>query len=64
MPAGEDFGLKQVRDPCRAIWIVALAADGQVERARSEGSVLRRQLTPDLLPAILVDEVLAGVGEH
>ncbi|MEN8163022.1 MAG: protein kinase [Acidobacteriota bacterium] len=57
-PAGADFSLHQVLDLARALRIIALEADGQVERARTEGAELLPELTPNLLPAILVTEVL------
>lgn len=59
VPARDDFALKQIRDLTRAVWVVALEADGQTSRALDEGRKLRPELTDNLLPAILVDEVLA-----
>jgi len=61
-PSKDDFANHQLLDFARAMRVVALKADGQIERARTEGAELIPTLTPDLLPAILVGEVLDGPG--
>ncbi len=60
--AGANFALHQLLDLARAMRIVSLEANGQVDRALSEGAELLPTLTPNLLPAILVDKVLDGPG--
>ncbi|MEN8165587.1 MAG: hypothetical protein ABFS37_15775, partial [Acidobacteriota bacterium] len=57
--AGADFALHQLLDLARVMRIVALEADGQIDRARTECAELLDTLTPGLLPAILVEELLA-----
>lgn len=59
-PARDDFALRQLLDLAQALRIVALQADGQVGRAQVEAQNLRPSLTDALLPAILVDEIIAN----
>ncbi len=64
-PSKDDFANHQLLDLARALKVVALGADGQTNRARAEARDLLPTLTPNLLPAILVSEVLdiPGRGE-
>lgn len=57
-PSKDDFAIHQILDLARALRVVALEADNQGARARKEAVVLLDTLPPDLLPAILVEEVL------
>ena len=62
-PAREDFGAHQFLDLARALRVAALADDGQDVRARTEGAVVLSDLTPGLLPANVIEEVLiTGAG--
>jgi len=61
-PSKDDFALHQLLDLARAMRIVALQANGQTDRALTEATDLLPTLTPDLLPALLVREVLDGPG--
>ncbi len=58
-PSKDDFSNYQILDLTRAVRVVALEADGQDDRARTEAAELLPRLTPGLLPAILVEEVLS-----
>lgn len=57
--ARTDFGQRQLLDLSRAVRIVALEACGETAQARREAAAVRASLTSGLLPANLVDEVLA-----
>lgn len=59
-PSRDDFAVRQLVNLAQAMRVVALRADGQVDRARTDAARLQATLTPGLLPAILVEEVLAG----
>jgi hypothetical protein len=62
-PSKDDFSNRQLLDLARALRVVALKDDGQGERAKAEATELLPSLTPDLLPSILVAEVLNGSGK-
>jgi len=57
-PSKDDFANHQLLDLAQALRIVALEADGQIDRAQAEAAELLPILTPDLLPSILVGEIL------
>lgn len=61
-PSKDDFTNHQLLDLARALRVVALEADGQVDRARTEAGEVLPALTPDLLPAILLKEILEKGG--
>ncbi len=58
-PSKDDFANHQLLDLARTLRVLALEADGQAARARTEATEFLPKLTPDLLPSILVGEVLA-----
>ncbi len=60
----DDFANHQLLDLALALRVVALEADGQVDRAQTEASELQPRLTPDLLPEKLIAEVLDGPGRR
>ncbi len=53
-----DIACKQLRQVARALRVVAIEASGDLEQARSAANDVHKELTPNLLPAILVEEVL------
>ncbi len=59
----DDFEQHQLLDLCRALHVRALAAAGERTRAMAEGRRLLETLTPRLLPADLVEEVLQGTHQ-
>lgn len=59
MPAHEDFSARQLLELGRALHAVALAAAGRPDRARESAAVLLDEVDPELLPGILVRELLA-----
>ncbi len=60
LPARDDFAVHQVYQLATAVRLKALAASGKQETAREEAHRILPTLTPGLLPALLVREVLDG----
>ncbi len=61
-PSKDDFSNHQLLDLAQAMRVVALEADGQGDRARTEAGELLPTLTPELLPATLLKEILSKGG--
>ncbi len=57
--ARDNFEQHQLMDLCHALHVRALAAAGERRHAQVEGTRLLRTLTPGLLPAHLVEEMLS-----
>jgi len=60
----DDFMNRQVLDLARGLYVKALWQSGNRAQAVSEARAVRPMLRDGLLPAILVDEVLAGTGRR